>query len=269
MIDPFVNARWLRAHPEAVVVDSRWTPDGGPAAAAYRDGHIPGAVFADLDADLAAPAGPGGRHPLPAPEAFAAALGRLGAGPRDAVVAYDAHGGVFAARLVWMLRALGQDAAVLDGGLAAWDGPLEAGDVARPPADVPARPWPAALLADADAAASGGSVTLDGRTAGRFAGEPSPLDPRPGHIPGARSAPVGGNLAPDGTMLPPHALAARFRALGAGDAGRVVAYCGSGVTACHNLLAMEHAGLGRGRLYAGSWSQYAADPSRPVATGPN
>ncbi len=110
-------------------------------------------------------------------------------------------------------------------------------------------------------------MTLDGRTAGRFAGEPSPLDPRPGHIPGARSAPVGGNLAPDGTMLPPHALAARFRALGAGDAGRVVAYCGSGVTACHNLLAMSLVGINQARLYPGSWSEWSSDRERPVATG--
>ena len=185
------------------------------------------------------------------------------------MVVYDDHGGVFAARLAWMLRALGQDAAVLDGGLAAWDGPLEAGEAARPSVSVPARAWPAELLADADAAASDAFVTLDGRTAERFAGTPNPLDPRPGHVPGARSAPVGGNLRPDGTMLDPAALTRRFRALGVGGARDVVAYCGSGVTACHNLLAIEHAGLGRGRLYPGSWSQYAADPSRPAATGPD
>lgn len=268
MLPPFVNVGWLMRHrADVVLVDCRWFPDGRDGRDAYRSGHVPGAVFADVDRDLAAPATPrGGRHPLPSPAAFAASLSRLGIAADDTVVAYDDVGGVFAARLVWMLRTLGQDAALLDGGLAAWPGAREEGDVRRPPVDVAPRPWPEAALADADDAASGRFVTLDARTRERFDGAAHPLDPRPGHVPGAVSAPCGGNLA-GGLTRTPAELAGRFRGLGVTDAADVVAYCGSGVTACHNLLALEHAGLGRGRLYPGSWSAYAADPARRVEAG--
>ncbi len=268
MVPPFVNADWLRERlGDVVVADCRWFPDGRDGRAAYRAEHIAGAVFADVDRDLAAPSTrDGGRHPLPSPDAFAAALGRLGIASQDVVVAYDDAGGVFAARLVWMLRTLGQDAAVLDGGLAGWPGGTETGDAVRPAVDVAPRPWPDAALADADDAGSGRFVTLDARTRERFDGAPHPLDPRPGHVPGAVSAPCGGNLH-DGRMLTPAGLADRFRGLGVTDAAGVVAYCGSGLTACHNLLAMEFAGLGRGRLYPGSWSAYAGDPARRVETG--
>lgn len=268
MIPPFVSVAWLEAHPDAVLVDSRWYPDGRSGHAAYVAGHIPGAVFADLDVDMSAPASAAeGRHPLPTPEGFAEALGFLGIREDDVVVAYDDSGGVFAARLVWMLRTLGQPAAVLDGGIGSYVGPLQSGESSRTEVTTAVRPWPREALATADDALSPGVTALDARTRERFAGAPSPLDPRPGHIPGAVSAPCGENLA-GGRVKSPDDLAVRFAELGVSDAREVVAYCGSGVTACHNLLAMEHAGLGRGRLYPGSWSAYAADPTRPVTVAP-
>ncbi len=263
VISPFVDIDWLREHREEVVLaDSRSGRD------AYAAGHIPGAVFIDLDTALSAHADPalGGRHPLPDPEDFAAAMGAAGIGDDDTVVAYDDAGGVIAARLVWMLRATGHEATLLDGGLGAWDGELEAGVPDAVDQTFSARPWPAERLATigeaADLAAAGGTV-IDARPAERFAGEPDDLDPRAGHIPGARSVPCRENLDPAGRLLPAAELRDRFAV---DDAAGVISYCGSGITACHNLLAMEQVGLGVGRLFPGSWSQWSRDPERPVQT---
>jgi thiosulfate/3-mercaptopyruvate sulfurtransferase len=272
---PVVDAGWLAGHlGDVVVADVRWYLDGRSGRAAYDGGHVPGAVFVDVDRDLAAPPTPaGGRHPLPAPAAFAAALGRLGIAEGTPVVAYDDAGGSTAARLWWLLHLLGQPAAVLDGGIGTWAAPLSTGPAAPAPVERRPRPWPAARLVDADAVAAGGAVVLDARSAARYAAGDPAIDPRPGHIPGARSAPWTGNLDPaTGRFLAPEALRHRFVALGAGGDGPVVAYCGSGVTACHDLLALERAGLaagGRTRLFPGSWSAWGADPSRPAETGPD
>ena len=255
-----------------VLADVRWYLDGRSGRDAYENGHLPGAVFVDLDRALAAEPGPAvGRHPLPTPEAFAEAMSALGIGDDTTVVAYDDAGGVVAARLVWMLRATGQDAALLDGGLGAWPGPLETGPATTEPAHLTPRPWPSELLADvdatADAAATGTAVVVDARDADRYRGDREPVDPRAGHIPGARSVPARGNVGPDGTFLPVEELRARFAEAGTTGAADVISYCGSGVNACHNLIALEHAGLGVGRLFPGSWSQYSSDPARPAATG--
>lgn len=269
-----VSADWLRDHRDRVVlVDTRWYLDGRSGREAHLGGHLPGAVFADADTDLAAPASAeGGRHPLPAPEDFAAALGRLGIGDGSTVVAYDDAGGSVAARLVWMLRTLGTPAAFLDGGIQAWSGPLETGDVAPRPTGRTPVPWPP------DRVACTGTVStrtgepehllLDARTYGRYTGEqPAPVDARPGHVPGARSAAWQGNLDDEGFLATPEALWERFSALGADTAETVTAYCGSGVTACHDLLALEHAGVVGARLYPGSWSRWGGDESLPVETG--
>jgi thiosulfate/3-mercaptopyruvate sulfurtransferase len=273
VIGPVVDVGWLRAHPEVVVVDGRWYLDGGAAKgrAAYGAGHVPGARFVDLDrCEAGSPSPADGRHPLPAPEVFAACCTALGIGEGSTVVAYDDTAGAAAARMVWLLRAAGVDAALLDGGLAAWDGDLEAGDPPPPPR--PARPlqldaWPAHLLATAEEV-GGAPLVLDARAPERYRGEVEPIDPQAGHVPGARNVPFAGNTGPDGCFLPIEELRARYEAAGVRPGADVVAYCGSGVTACHTLLALEHAGLGPGRLYAGSWSQWSADPDRPVATGP-
>jgi thiosulfate/3-mercaptopyruvate sulfurtransferase len=272
-VDVLVDAGWLADHrAEVVVADVRWYLDGRDGQAAYETSHIPGAVFVDLDADLSA-AGPPtqGRHPLPPPERFAAAMGRLGIGTDDAVVAYDDSGGGTAGRLVWMLRVTGHRTALLDGGLSAWPGPLESGPARTTrAASFEARPWPAAALADADetAAAAATGAVLDARSADRFRGEAETVDRRAGHIPGARSAPWADNLDPTtGRFLPPDALRARFEALGVDGGSSVVAYCGSGVSACANLVALERAGFTGARLYVPSWSGWSADPDRPAATG--
>ena len=264
MIPPVVGAAWLQDRRDDVVVaDVRWYLDGRSGRDAYDRGHLPGAVFVDLDRVLAGPATrEGGRHPLPDPEAFARGMAALGIGDGDTVVAYDDDGGVMAARLVWMLRATGHEAALLDGGIAAWDGPLEAPTPPRPPAAFAPVPWPADRVATADDAADRANVVIDARTRERYLGLDDPVDPRWGHVPGARSE----NLAPDGRFLAAGDVRARFEALGVEPGTPVVSYCGSGVTACHNLLAMEQAGVGEGRLFPGSWSQWSADERRPVAT---
>ena len=269
MIDPVVDLGWVQQRADAVVLaDVRWYLDGRSGRAAYEGGHLPGAVFVDLDRWLAAPGSPAeGRHPLPSPEVFAAGMAELGIGDEDTVIAYDDAGGVVAARLVWMLRCTGHDAALLDGGLAAYAGELETAEPSRTRTDFAARSWPAARLADIDDAAGGGSVVLDARDAARFRGDVEPVDPRPGHIPGARSLPCRDNVDADGRFLSVPELRERFAGVGVTAAADVISYCGSGVTACHNLIALEHAGLGLGRLYPGSWSQYSSDPARPAATG--
>ena len=273
MIAPVVDLEWVRNQGDRVVLaDVRYYLDGRSGRAAYERGHLPGAIFVDVDRDLAARDAPAaeGRHPLPAAEAFAESMARLGVADHDIVVGYDDSGGVMAARLIWMLRATGHDAALLDGGLDAYTGDLESGRSRRAPAPFSSRPWPVDRLAgldDATAAAGNGSaVVLDARQPERFRGDTEPLDPRAGHIPGARSLPARENVDANGRFLPVAELRQRFAAVGVTEDAPVVSYCGSGVTACHNLLALEHAGLGVGRLYAGSWSQYA-HTDRPAATG--
>ncbi len=253
-----------------VVCDVRWYLDGPSGIDAYRAGHIPGAVFVDLDSHLAGPpSAAAGRHPLPEPADFADALGGLGIGPAHTVVAYDDVGGMVAGRLVWMLRILGQSAALLDGGLDAWAGPWATGETKPTPVDCQARSWPDSALVDigqADIWVDQG-ILLDARDAERYRGDTEPVDSRAGHIPGARSAPFADNLRVDGRFRSTDQLRERYAALGVADAGEAVVYCGSGVSACHDLLAMEHAGLGRGRLYPGSWSQWSAS-DRPSIVGP-
>jgi thiosulfate/3-mercaptopyruvate sulfurtransferase len=273
MDGPLVSAEWLAAHlDEVVVADVRWYLDGRSGRDAYLAGHIPGAVFVDVDRDLAGPPSAArGRHPLPEAEAFAQAMSALGIGDGDRVVAYDDAGGSVAARLWWMLDALSHLAAVLDGGVQAWAGSLRTGEEHRPTARFTPREWPPARLVEtADVERlrrDPRALIVDARAPERFTGALEPIDPRPGHIPGARSAPWMDNLDPaSGRFHSPATLRARFAALGAGEADAVVAYCGSGVTACHDLLALETVGV-RARLYPGSWSQWSSDPDRSAALG--
>jgi thiosulfate/3-mercaptopyruvate sulfurtransferase len=271
MSDLLVSADWLATHLDQVVVaDVRWDPQERAAGAerAFAEGHIPGAVFFDADRDLAAAPFDGpGRHPLPTPEAFAATLGRLGVGGDDLVVIYDVTGGTFAARLWWMLDATGRRAALLDGGLPAWTGPLETGPAqARAATLVAPVAWPADRIAEADEIAraihDGTATIVDVRTPERFRGEIEPLDPVAGHIPGAVNVPLAVNLDAEGRFRSPEELRERY-----GSYGPVIAHCGSGITACHAIFAMRLAGLAQPKLYAGSWSDWVHDPARPVATG--
>ncbi|WP_028059543.1 sulfurtransferase [Candidatus Solirubrobacter pratensis] len=266
MIAPVVDFDWLAGH-DAVLADVRHYLDGRSGRAAYDAGHIPGAVYIELEDWLAAPATPqDGRHPLPGPEHFAAGMGEHGIGDDTTVVAYDDAGGAIAARLVWMLRALGRDAALLDGGLLAYDGPLETAAPRIAPAHFTPAPWPADRIASPDDAADPANVVIDARQRERFRGDTEPVDPRAGHIPGARSLPCREHLDERGRLLSLERLRATLQAAGIEEDTPVVSYCGSGVTACHNLLVLEHAGLGTGRLYPGSWSQWSHS-SRPAATG--
>jgi thiosulfate/3-mercaptopyruvate sulfurtransferase len=248
---------------------------------AYLAGHIPGARYADLNKDLSAPANPdSGRHPLPTPQQFAATLERLGIGNDTQVVAYDDTSGSFAARAWWMLRWVGHQAvAVLDGGLKAWSaagGALESGEPRPLPAHASPRRFAprvdrAALIGTAQVAAQlldPAHLLVDARAPERFSGAIEPIDAVAGHIAGAVNHPFTDNLAPDGRFLPARELQRRWaERLGGKDPRNVAAMCGSGVTACHNLLGLEVAGLGGAKLYAGSWSEWIKDPSRPVAKG--
>jgi thiosulfate/3-mercaptopyruvate sulfurtransferase len=279
-VDPLISpgelARAMAGPRPPVLLDIRWSLAGPPGAVAYRAGHLPGAVFIDLDAELAEPPGPGGRHPLPAPGRFAAAMRRAGVSAGRLVVVYDEADVTAAARGWWLLRYFGHEAVrVLDGGYRAWvaaGGQAVTGDQDPPePGGFTARPGHMPLL-DADGAArlARQGVLLDARAAERYLGEVEPVDPVAGHIPGAVSAPATGNLAADGRLLPAGALRARFAELGAsveaGEAGKVGAYCGSGVTAAHEVLALAVASV-PAALYVGSWSNWIAQPGRPVATG--
>lgn len=311
---PVVEANWLADNLGSVVVaDVRWYLDGRSGRDAYDRGHLPGARFVDLDTDLSAASSPGGgRHPLPGPDRFAAAMGRLGIGDGDRVVAYDDAGGVIAARLWWMLDSLGHPAAVLDGGIGAWAGPLEKAPAVWAPAEFAARRWPEDRFVSIDdldgLRGRPGIVVIDARSAERYRGEPNSIDPRFGHVPGALNMPATANLAADGRLLSAAELRSNYAAIGAeasdtrtpdtgedfgarasgepgsetsgtrtpdtgepgtgGPAGtsNVIAYCGSGVSACCDLLALRRAGLGNGKLFVGSWSAWGADPARPVET---
>lgn len=277
MIAPVVDAEFLQQHPDAVVADVRWYLDGRDGFAAFRDGHLPGARWVDLDRQLSAPNLPAteGRHPLPAPEPFAAAMSTLGIGDDTVVVAYDDAGGAIAGRLVVMLRMLGHDAALLDGGLGAWLGPIETGPGTPPrsPARFTAIAWPAHRLADAATtadAATNGAVVLDARSADRYAGDTVLVDKCAGHVPGARNAPASAVLTPNGRLKSSAELREHFAGVGVGAEGHtddVITYCGSGVSACLNVLAMEHAGLPPARLYVASWSGWSAEPDRPAELG--
>jgi thiosulfate/3-mercaptopyruvate sulfurtransferase len=282
-----------------VVLDVRWRLGGPPGRADHDAGHVPGAVFVDLDTELAGRPGAGGRHPLPDPAVLQEALRRAGVHEGSAVVSYDDDSGAVAARAWWLLRWAGVPAdrvAVLDGGFRAWADaglPLTAAPSQPEHGDLVVRPGGMPVVdADGAAALARRGVLLDARAGARYRGETEPVDPAAGHVPGAVSAPATENLDATGRWLPPEELAGRYSALGvtpvaggtgahpgtggAGDGARdgtaVGAYCGSGVTATAVILALEHARLRPpdrpAALYAGSWSHWSADPQRPVATGP-
>jgi thiosulfate/3-mercaptopyruvate sulfurtransferase len=266
---PLVTADWLRGHiseGDVRVIDFRWYLDGRKGADEYAKGHIPGAVFVDLE-DVTGSDG-GGRHPLPAREQFEAQMRGAGVGEDSRVVAYDDTGGSIAARLWFLLGWFGhRSQAVLDGGLQAWGAPLDTEPASHKPGDFRARqPHPGRILDFEDVRKLEGVPLIDARAGDRYRGEREPVDPKAGHIPGALSAPFTENLAPDGRFKSPAALRERFHALGADSERGAVVYCGSGVNACHHLLAMEVAGLRGARLYAGSWSDWSSRDA-PVATG--
>ena len=270
MIEPIVSEAWLQQNETQIIIcDVRTYMDGRIGKDAYEEGHIPGAIFVDLETVLSSDPGPVvGRHPLSSPDEFATGLGHLGIGNDAVVVAYDDMGGAFAGRLIWMLRILGQPAALLDGGISSWSGALEAGTVSSTPTTREPLPWPPLATVDSDEVAghiSKGGVVIDSRALPRYLGEIEPIDARAGHVPGAINLPFTENLDVDGVFVDRHSLRARFEQVGASS--DTVVYCGSGVTACHNALAMEAAGLGRPRVYVGSWSGWSSEPGREVATG--
>ena len=266
-------AELLGSEQPPVLLDVRWALGDPHGRDHYADGHIPGAVYVDLDTELAAPASPeGGRHPLPDLTELQESARRWGIGAGRAVVVYDDLGNTAAARAWWLLRYAGvTEVTLLDGALGAWRTaglPLESGIPADPaPGDVVLRTG-ALPTTDADGAAETAvsGLLLDARAGERYRGEVEPVDPRAGHIPGAVSAPTGENLAADGTFLAPELLRKRFEERGAGDAARIGVYCGSGVTAAHQIAALEIAGF-EATLFPGSWSAWSADPARPAATG--
>jgi thiosulfate/3-mercaptopyruvate sulfurtransferase len=276
LIEPQELAALARADPSVAIVDCRHDltrPSWG--AEAFAASHIPGAVFAHLDQDLSGPiTRSSGRHPLPDPERLAATFARWGVGPQTQMIAYDQGNGAFAARLWWLARFLGHlRVAVLNGGLQAWQCaglPLTGEPARRGARPFVGRPQPGSVASAEEVARGldrGDILLVDARTAERFAGRNETLDPVAGHVPGARNHPFAENLDAEGRFLPQEELERRWRrTLAGGDAHSVVAMCGSGVTACHNLLAMELAGLRGARLYAGSWSEWIRDPARPVAT---
>ncbi|MEO6578365.1 MAG: sulfurtransferase [Candidatus Limnocylindria bacterium] len=273
---PLVSVDWLEGHltdPLLRIADVRWSLAGPTGLERFESGHLPGAAFLDADTELSSPGEGPGRHPVPTATKVARVLGAVGIGDAHSVIAYDDAGGSIAARLWWLMRHFGHpnSCAVLDGGIGAW---TDAGmPLSTEPPDHPAATWtPRTPLADtvgADdllAMLNDDAVVLDARAPERYRGETEPIDPRAGHIPGAMSAPWSANLGADGRFLPPGNLRQRYRSMGAGE-GPTVAYCGSGLNATHDLLAMEVAGIRGGRLYEGSWSDWSSDASRPAATG--
>jgi thiosulfate/3-mercaptopyruvate sulfurtransferase len=276
-MEPTISAAGLLAElataaQPPVLLDVRYRMGGPPGHGEYAGGHLPGARYVDLDAELAGPPGPAGRHPLPDLEEFGAAMRRAGVSRDRDVVVYDDWNGWGPARCWWLLRWAGHERVrVLDGGLAAWKAAGQPLSQEEPgPGDGDFVPEPGALpVLDADAAAALArrGLLLDARAGERYRGETEPIDRVAGHIPGAVSAPTLDNLAPDGTLLPAAELAERFGALGARPGAEVGVYCGSGVSAAQLALALAVVGV-PAALYAGSWSEWSADPGRPVATGP-
>ncbi len=254
-----------------MLLDVRWELGVGARRDRYESGHIPGAVFVDLDADLAGPPGAAGRHPLPGADAFGASMRAAGVSDDRAVVVYDEGPSTAAARAWWLLRYFGHpDVSVLDGGLTAWVAAglsIATGAETPVPGDLIARPGAMPVLDCAQALGiARRGVLLDARPPKRFRGETEPIDPVAGHIPGARNRPTTENLEPSGRFLAPETLRHAFGELGVGAATEVGAYCGSGVSAAHQVLALELAGISA-VLYPGSWSEWITDPGRPVATG--
>lgn len=276
VIAPLDLAEQLRAPEPPTLLDVRWALTGPPGRLDYQAGHLPGAVFLDMDSELSGPPGPAGRHPLPDPAVLQRTLRAAGVRPTAPVIAYDAADGSVAARLWWLLRWASHPAvAVLDGGFAAWCAaglPVTTEPPVPQPGTFTVRPGGMPVL-DAERAAelARTGVLLDARAAPRYRGEIEPVDPRAGHVPGARNAPFGELTASDGRWLPASRLAALARSWGA-DGGGVGAYCGSGINACALVLGLEVAGVttadSPAALYAGSWSQWCADPDRPAVTGP-
>jgi thiosulfate/3-mercaptopyruvate sulfurtransferase len=267
-------AALLVAGPAPRILDVRWKLGGPPGRVEYRRGHLPGAVYVDLDTELTGHGEPtDGRHPLPAPADLQAAARRWGLNDGDAVVVYDDLGNLSAARAWWLLRNAGvRDVWLVDGGLAAWRAeglPVVAGEEPVPTGSVNLTTGSLPTLdTDAAAALARDGVLLDARAVERYRGDVEPVDPRAGHIPGAVSAPTSGNHDDDGRFLPAGALRARFEALGVRPGAEVGVYCGSGVTAAHEAVALTLAGF-TPALYPGSWSQWSNLPDRPVATGPD
>ncbi len=265
-----------RTEGDWLIADCRFDlKDPAAGERAYVEGHVPGAVYVHLDRDLSAPkTGSNGRHPLPDPAAAAATFGRLGIDTTTQVVVYDQDAGMYASRLWWMLRWLGHDAvAVLDGGFMRWIAEgraITGGRESRSARSFVAAPRPdmLATVGEVDALTASGYQLVDARAPERYRGETEPLDRVPGHIPGARNHFFQTNLDEQGRFRPASDLAARLTAtLGDTPPDRAIYYCGSGVTACHDLLALEHAGLRGAKLYAGSWSEWSSDPTRPVEKG--
>ena len=272
LIDVSTLARQLAEADPPTVLDVRWRLGGPPGREDYAAGHLPGAVFVDLDAELCGVPGVDGRHPLPEPDDLQKTLRRAGVREGHPVVAYDTGDGHAAARLWWTLRWAGHpDVRVLDGGFAAWTAagrPVEPGTAEQPRGDFTVRPGGLPVVdADAAAALARDAVLIDARIPARYRGEIEPVDPVAGHIPGAVNVPAAELTAPDGGLLPSSELRERFERAGIRLAEPVGAYCGSGVTAAHTVLALHQAGFPDAALYVGSWSNWVADPSRPIATG--
>ncbi|GGF32646.1 sulfurtransferase [Marmoricola endophyticus] len=260
---PLISPLDLRSRlGEVTVLDVRWQVGGPPGRAEYDAGHVPGAAFVDLDEQLAGTGG-GGRHPLPSPDDLQAAMRSVGVRENRPVVVYDDWGGRAAARAWWLLRWAGKDdVRVLDGGWSAWDGPVATGQEVPEHGDLVVRPGAMPTL-DAAGVASYDGVLVDARAPERYRGEVEPIDPVAGHVPGAVNVPTETNLGAEGRFRPADQLAALYAASGVDGTRPVAAYCGSGVTACHDVLALEVAGV-RAALYAGSWSDWVSDPGRPV-----
>ncbi len=263
----------LVARDRVVLLDVRWALGDDRGRERYVGGHVPGAVYVDLETELAdPPSAADGRHPLPSLQRLQASARRWGIRQDDAVVAYDASGGLAAARAWWLLRWGGlRDVRLLDGGLDAWlraGGAIESGDVVPEPGDVSLTGggMPVLTMDEAAQLPAAGGVLLDARAVERYRGDVEPIDPRAGHVPGAVSAPTTENLGPDGTFRAAGDLGARFDALGVRPGGTVGVYCGSGVTAAHEIAALAVAGIDA-VLWPGSWWQWSADPERPAATG--